>query len=469
MVGITSYGSYVPLWRMGGKAFGMKGERSVANFDEDSLTMAVAAGENSLQGCDRTSIEKVYFASTTFPYKEKQGAAMIASACDLAASVGTIDIGNSLKGGTSALLSAVDAVTAKSAKGALVAAADMRLGAPLEQHERSFGDGAAAFVVGDKDVAAAIEGAYSVSGDILDIWRTQQDTFVRYWEARFGVTEGYMKMGAQAVAGVLKKCNLKPADFSKLVFYTPDPKSSAGLAKKLGFDPATQLQDPLHSVLGNTGTAHSLILLAAALDEAKPGDRILLLSYGDGADAVVLKVTEQIEKIRNKYGVKAHLEAKKMIPDYATYLVWRGLLNPEHEKVYYSHYQENTAAPALYREGNRITRFHGGKCKDCGAVHFPPQRLCPKCRAQDQYEEVRLVDKKATVYTFSIDYASVVDKPSVLPIVDFAGGGRAELYMTDREVNEVKVGMDVVMTFRLLFTDEGIHHYYWKAMPVRFK
>lgn len=468
MVGITSYGSYVPLWRMGGKAMGMKGERAVACFDEDSITMAVAAGENCLKGCNRSLIEKIYFASTTFPYAEKQGAAVVAAACDLSSSVGAVDFANSLKGGTSALLAAADAVTAKSAKAALVAAAEMRLGAPMEQYEKTFGDGAAAFVVGDTDVAAVIEGSYSVSGDILDIWRTQQEKFVRSWESRFGLTEGYMKLGAQAVKGVLAKCNLKPADFSKLVFYTPDPKSSAGLAKKLGFDPSTQLQDPLHGELGNAGTAHPLILLAAALDEAKPGDRLLVLGYGDGADAVVLKVTEQIEKLRTSPSVKAHLEAKKMLPDYPTYLVWRGLLNPEHEKVYYSNYQENTAVPAIYRERNRIQRLYGSKCKVCGTVQFPPQRLCGKCRAQDQFDEVRLADKKATVFTYSIDYMSMVDKPSVLPIIDFEGGGRAEVYMTDKDVKEVKVGMEVVMTFRRLFFDEGIYHYYWKAMPLRF-
>ncbi len=468
MAGIMSYGTYVPLWRMGGKAMGMKGERAVACFDEDSITMAVAAGENCLRDSDRSLVDKVFFASTTFPYKEKQAAAVVTAACDLSSAIGAVDFANSLKGGTSALLAAADAVTAKSARRALVTAADMRLGAPMEQHERTFGDGAAAFVVGDGDVAVAIEGAYSVSGEILDVWRTQQDNFVRCWEPRFGVTEGYMKMGAQAIAGVLKKCNLKPADFTKLVFYAPDPKSPAGLAKKMGFDPATQLHDSLHSVLGNTGTAHPLILLAAALDEAKPGDRLLLLGYGDGADAVVLRVTEQIEKIRHRPGVKAHLEAKRMIPDYTTYLVWRGLLNPEHEKIYYANYQENTAVPAMYRERNRILRLYGGKCKLCGTVQFPAQRLCAKCRAQDQFDEVRLADKKATVFTYSIDYMSMVDQPSVLPIIDFEGGGRAELYMTDKDVKEVRVGMDVVMTFRRIFFDEGIYHYYWKAMPLRF-
>lgn len=468
MVGITSYGSYVPLWRMGGKAMGMKTEKAVACFDEDSVTMAVAAGENCLKGSDRTSIDKVFFASTTFPYKEKQGAAIVAAACDLPQSVGTVDIANSLRAGTSALLSACDSAAAKSARKVLVTAADTRMGLPMEQHERIFGDAAAAFVIGDTDVAAEIEASYSVSCDILDIWRTQDDKFVRFWEARFGLTEGYNKIVPQAVAGLLKKTNLQPSDFTKIVFYTPDPKSSAKLAKKLGFDPATQLQNPMLDVLGNTGASFVLIQLAAALDEAKPGDRILLLGYGDGADAIAIKVTEQIDKIRKKNNVKAYLDSKKMIPAYTTYLIWRGLLNPEHEKIYYSGYQENTAVPALYRERSRILTLCGSKCKGCEKIEFPPQRVCSYCGAVDNYDEVKLSDKKATVYTYSMDFMSMVDQPCVLPIIDFECGGRAEVYMTDKDVKEVKVGMEVEMTFRKIFFDEGIYHYYWKAMPVRF-
>ncbi|MFZ3253912.1 MAG: hypothetical protein WA133_06495, partial [Syntrophales bacterium] len=104
MAGIMSYGTYVPLWRMGGKAMGMKGERAVACFDEDSITMAVAAGENCLRDSDRTLVDKVFFASTTFPYKEKQAAAVVAAACDLSSTIGAVDFANSLKGGTAALL-----------------------------------------------------------------------------------------------------------------------------------------------------------------------------------------------------------------------------------------------------------------------------------------------------------------------------------------------------------------------------
>ena len=468
MIGISSYGVYLPLWRMDLQQIGGRGEKAIANFDEDSLTMAVGAGKNCLKGADKALVGKAFFASTTFPYKEKLGASLVAAACDLPHSISTSDFANSLKGGTSALLSAVDAVNGKSAKSVLVTAADTRLGAPLEQFERMSGDGAAAFLISDSDVAVSIEASYSVSDEILDLWRTQHDTFVRSWEPRFGGTSGYQRIGAEAISGLLQKCNMKPADFSKVVFYAPDPRSPMDLAKRMGFDPKTQLQDPLYGALGNTGTSFPLILLAAALDESEPGDLILLLGYGDGADAMLLRVTEQINTIKNRRGVKEYLASKRMISNYQTYLQWRGLLNPENEKVYYAKYQENTALPAMYRERNRILRLYGGKCKACGTTQFPPQRVCTKCHAQDQFDDVRLADKKGTVFTFSMDYMGIVDNPTVIPVIDFESGGRGEFYLTDRVIDDVKVGMPVEMTFRKIFFDEGIYHYYWKAMPERF-
>ncbi|MDY7038670.1 MAG: Zn-ribbon domain-containing OB-fold protein, partial [Thermodesulfobacteriota bacterium] len=140
---------------------------------------------------------------------------------------------------------------------------------------------------------------------------------------------------------------------------------------------------------------------------------------------------------------------------------------PETEKVYYSKYQENTSVPAMWRERDRIYRLQGVKCKACGTIQFPPQRVCTRCRTQDKFEAISLSDKKGTVFTYSMDFTSLVDNPSVIPIIDFDGGGRGEFYMTDRVPDEVKVGMPVEMTFRKIFFDEGIYHYYWKAMPER--
>jgi hydroxymethylglutaryl-CoA synthase len=467
MVGITSYGAYVPLYRLSREAIarGGRGEKAICNFDEDSVTMAAAAAIDCLTGVDRQTVDGLYFATTTAPYKEKLAAAIVAMAADLKRDTLTADFAHSLRAGTSALMSAVDAVKAGSAKKVMVTAADTRMGVPTSPYEQSFGDGAGALLIGDTDVIATIEDSYSVYNEMMDVWRADGDTFIRSWEDRFTTTHGYGAVVAEAISGLLKKTGLKPADFARVVLYTPDARRSSDVAKRLGFDVKTQLQDPLFNDMGNTGTALPLMLLVAALEEAKAGDRILLASYGNGSDAFVLQVTDQIDKVKARRGMKGHLASKKVLDDYKQYLIWREILpiEPRKETVAF------ISAPALWRERDANLRFHGVKCQACGTIQYPPQRVCTKCHAKDQFEPYCLSDKKAKIFTFSMDYITypVLERPVVNVTVDFDGGGRALLYLTDREAEQIECGMTVEMSFRKLFVKDGIHNYFWKAIPLR--
>jgi len=468
MVGIVSFGGYVPFLRLDRGAIGKggKGEKSMANFDEDSITMAVAAVMDCLNGVDRDSIDGLFFASTTSPYREKQAAATVAAASDLRQDILTADFANSLRAGTNALRSAADAVSAGSAGQVMVAAADIRLGAPRSDFEQSFGDGAGALLIGKEDVVAVLEACYSVSQEILDTWRIDGSAFTRGWETRFTGTHGYQKAMGDAASGILKKTGLKPKDFAKVVFYTPDARSSSRLAGALGFDPKSQLQAPLFDVMGDTGSAYAIMMLVAALEEARPGDNILLVNYGNGADAFVFKVTDKIKEMNSRKGMKGNLASKHVIDDYSAYLSYRSIL-PGAPDIYPIPLG-NTSAPAMLREVDKNIRFHGVKCNNCGTAQFPPQRVCAKCHARDQFRPVRFSDKRGKVFTYSMDaVASPLDSPCVISVIDFDGGGRMECYMTDRVVEEVKIGMEVEMTFRRLFEREEIITYFWKAMPVR--
>jgi hydroxymethylglutaryl-CoA synthase len=83
---------------------------------------------------------------------------------------------------------------------------------------------------------------------------------------------------------------------------------------------------------------------------------------------------------------------------------------------------------------------------------------------------VRLADKPATLFTYALDYiAGAVDVPLVVGIVNFEGGGRALMTMTDRVIEEIEVDMSLEMSFRKLYTAEGIHNYFWKCTPVRIR
>ena len=472
MAGITSYGAYMPLWRLSRATIAqhwgdppMPGERSVANFDEDSITMAVGAAIDCLKGFSRQVVDRLLFASTTSPYEEKQAATTVAAAADLRRDMVAADYTNSLRAGTVALRAALDSVKAGSAKQALVTAADMRTAYPRSAFEQSFGDGAAALLIGDENVIAEVEAEHSITHEITDLWRAEGTPYTVGWEDRFIFEQGYFKAMREAATQCAQKCGLDPKQITKAAYYAPDARRHMEMARTLGLDYKTQAQDPLFANMGCTGAAHALMILVAALEEAKAGDRILLLNYGDGADAIILRVTENIEKVRNRRGIKGHLEPKRMVPDYTSYARWRGIIEvekPRRPPI------EIPSPTALWRERDQILRLHGGKCNNCGTVQYPPQRVCTRCHAKDNFETVSLADKGGTLFTYAMDYiAGTMDIPLIISVVNFNGGGRIMNTMTDRDINEIKVGMPVDMSFRKLFTVGGIHNYFWKAIPVR--
>ncbi|UCC60599.1 MAG: hydroxymethylglutaryl-CoA synthase family protein, partial [Dehalococcoidia bacterium] len=225
MVGITSYGAYIPLLRISrktisaatgwlGTAPGLPGEKAVANYDEDSLTMAVAAAVDCLGDIDRDKVDDLYFATTTSPYRERQGAVIVATALDLRPDIRTADFSNSIKAGTTALLSAIDTVKAGSAKNVIVCASDSRQGKAGSSQEQSCGDGAASLLIGDGDAIATLEGSHSLSYDFVDYWRTDTDRYDRLWEDRWIRDIGYSKFIPAAITGLLQKYGLSIQDFA---------------------------------------------------------------------------------------------------------------------------------------------------------------------------------------------------------------------------------------------------------------
>lgn len=467
MVGITSFGICVPPYRMSRdeiarawKIRSLGGERAIARYDEDSLTMAVGATIDCIKhGCQQ--VDGLFFASTTSPYKEKQTAAIIAASVDLPRETRTADLTDSLRSGTIALSSAIDAVQSGSSRNIIVAASDCRMGAGKSQFEQLFGDGAIALAIGNTDVIASIEGNYSLFSEILEAWRLEGNPFVQSWEERFVVTEGYMKTMPKVISGLMEKYKVAPKDFAKVVFYGPDSKSHANLGKRLGFDFRTQVQDPLFGSLGNMGTAALPMMLVTALREARPNDRILVANYSDGADAFILKVTENISKVQEK--MKKHLE-KKIYLDYERYLNWRDLVPSEESR------RPDSRPPSitcLWRERRSVLALYGNRCKRCGAVQYPPQRVCANCQTKDRFEDYKLSDKNGKIFTYAIDYlTSGKEAPALIGVVDFEGGGRIMCEITDCEPSEIKIGMPVEMCFKKLGEGGGIYNYFWKARPI---
>jgi 3-hydroxy-3-methylglutaryl CoA synthase len=436
----------------------------VANFDEDSITMGVESAVDCLKETPRERIESLYFATTSPPYKEKEAASIIAAALDLRGELFSADFATSIRGGTVALRVAMDAVKAGSSSNALVVASDCRLPAPNTEFEPLFGDGAAAILLGDSNIAVNILDSYTFTSEFMDFWKTSTDRYYRTWEDRFITEEGYQKILPEAIKRLMKKNNLAPGDIDRVVFYAPDARRHQTLVRQLGFDPKTQVQDTLFNEVGNTGAASVLMMLVAALEDAMPGQKILLANYGDGADVFLLETTEEIGKVKDRRAIKRHLAAKMDLPNYGKYIKFRNLMEWEAER----RPPDRSALTVLWRERNQILRGHGSRCKNCGTVQFPIQRVCGQCHTKDDYEEVRLSDQKGKLFTFSMDErAMVADLPNVMSLVDFDTGGRFYCILTDREPSRIEVDMPVELTFRNLHDGSGIHNYYWKARPVR--
>ena len=471
LAGISAFGAYVPRYRLGPETDGWDspGQRSIANFDEDSVSMAVAAGIDCLTGRDRQDIDGLLFATTTPPYAEKQCASIIATALDLRRDLFTADITDVLRAGTTALKSALDSVAAGSAKNVLVIASDSRQGAPKGEAERNSGDGAAAFIVSNEDVIAEQAGSHTITENMMDTWRSAGDRFVRSWEDRFAIEEGLERILGEAVSGFMEKEGLSVKDVGKLALYAPDARRHNQLARHLGFQPE-QVQDPLFGRLGNTGAAFSLMLLAGALEDGAPDQLLLTVSYGDGSDVLGFRTTSKIRDGigdgRPSLGVSGYLDSGKVLDSYETYAKWRDVWLTDSSSR--RPQPQSPSVTALWRESDQNIRFYGAVCNQCGYVQYPPQRVCVDCQTRDDSTPIRLSDQPGTVFTYSLDYlAGTVDTPLAVVVVDFEPGGRVLCMMTDRETSEVRIGLPVEMSFRKLRVVNGIHNYYWKAVPVR--
>ncbi|MFA1710124.1 OB-fold domain-containing protein [Peribacillus frigoritolerans] len=465
MKGILSYGAYIPYNRLqriklkeffGTSVFA--GEKAVASFDEDSVSMGVEAAYDCLGGLHEKTVNSVYFSTTSGPYKEKSSVPTIVRALDLGANVQGIELAHSLRSGTSAILAANLEETT------LVIASDCRNGAPTGTNEQVFGDGAAALLLGSgENVIARIVDGCTLQEEIVGEWRSQSDAFTQNWEERF-ISGVFLQNVTEAVTTFIKKNDITLDSIAKVIISGPGHRSYLQAAKKLGFKPE-QIQDSLLTSVGAAGTAHAPMLLVSSLEEAEPGDRILLLNFAEGTDILLFEVTDAITNLPKRNGVKGHLSIKNNELSYSDYAKWRGIIEvepPRRPEV------DRPSAPAMYRNYNQNLGFYGSKCVACGSPQFPKQRVCIQCQAKDQMEDYRFVGQTAKIATYTIDYlAASPASPSFWAVIDFHNGGRIICEVTDCSKDEIEIGMEVEMSFRRLYEAKGIHNYFWKARPKR--
>jgi 3-hydroxy-3-methylglutaryl CoA synthase len=335
MVGIAAWGAYAPRLRLSRKAVTeanawvapnlrakAKGERAMANWDEDALTMAVEAARDALgPDDDRTAIDALYFASTTAPFVDRQNAGIVAAALTLEKAIASADVTGSQRCGLAALGQALAMVQGGAAKRALVATGEHRRARAASSQELDNGDGAAAFVVTADAGAAEFLGRGSITDDFVDHFRGADSAFDYGWEERWIRDEGIVKLVPAAIRQALQVSGLNPSDVAHFCFPSTFAGMAATLAKTVGIAPEA-VRDNLALTLGEAGCAHGPLMLAHALEQAKPGEVILVAQFGQGAEALVFRAGEQVEQAQPARGVTGALADRKDETNYLKFLTF---------------------------------------------------------------------------------------------------------------------------------------------------
>lgn len=483
MVGITAWGAYAPRLRLSRKAAASanawvapnlmgkaKGERTMANWDEDALTMAVEAARDALgAGDDRSHIDALYYASTTAPFTDRLNAGIVSAALTLEKSLSAADITGSQRCGLTALAQALTAVQAGASRTVLVTAGEHRKARAASVQELDFGDGAAAFVVSTDDAVAEYLGHGCVTDDFVDHFRGAGEEFDYSWEERWIRDEGIVKLAPPAIRQALEAAGVTGEQVAHFCFPSTFSGMAATLAKKCGIPPEA-VRDNLASVMGEAGAAHGLVMLAHALEQAAPGDIIVVAQFGAGAEALVFRATDKVAARRPERGVTGSLADRKEETNYLKFLFFNGLV--EWDKGMRAEKDNKTALTTLYRNEDMVLGLVGGRCRETGVVQFPRTRIsvAPNKPALDTQEPYRFAERKAKVLTYSADYLTFsMAPPNHYGMVDFEGGGRIYVDITDVEPGDVDTGLPVRMVFRLKDVDEkrGFRRYFWKAVPDR--
>jgi hydroxymethylglutaryl-CoA synthase len=440
--GILSYGAYLPYRRLDRAEIravagtgGGQGTRTVASYDEDSTTLGVAAARRALAAAPAgVQPASLWFATVSPAYLDKTNATAIHAALRLPDDAPAFDAGGAVRSAVGVLRAGLAGPGP-----ALVVAADIRTGRPGSPDEAEGGDAGVALLVGsdaDGPLVAEVLGTAAATEEFLDRWRVPGESHSRRWEERFG--EGrYAALGARAWDDALKAAGVVAEQVDRVVIAAAHGRAATTLARTLGVD--ARLAPGLDATVGFTGAAHAGLALAGTLDRAEPGEVVVLVVLADGADVVVLRTTEALASGRPVVSVADQVTAGAPLP-YGKALAWRGYLPVEPPR------RPEPARPSASAAG----RTAAWKFGLVGADERP------------------LADVRGTIVTYTVDRLAYSPSPPVVfAVVDFDGGGRIPVELTDVDAEDVAIGGRVEMTFRRLFTADGIHNYFWKARPVR--
>lgn len=461
MRGVLGWSAYLPYRRLDRReitAFvgqgGGRGTRTVASFDEDPTTMAVAAAQH----LDTSGLDVLLFA-TGFPaYADKTNATAIHAALQLPPHVPALDLGSATRSALGGVL-----LAARSSGTTLVAAADIRTGWAGSTDEAAGGDAAAAVLIGEatpeRRVVADVVATASVTDEFIDRWRAPGEVRTKVWDDKFAETT-YARLARSAWAQALTAAGLSAEQVDVVAVAAPTSRIAASIAANLG---VAKVVDDLSATVGNSGVAQPLVLLAALLEQAEPDRTVALVGVADGADVILLRTTSALAERRGPT-LAAQVAAGGPL-GYGKFLGWREMLKVEPPRR-----PEPARVSATAAARRNAWKFGLVAARDprTGSIHMPPQRVSSDGTRIDQMEPLAMATTSGVVATFTIDRMAYSPSPPVVfAVVDFDGGGRLPIELCDVDAADVHIGMRVEPTFRRLYVQDGIPNYFWKARPER--
>lgn len=475
--GITGFGAYVPRLRLERGAIAAahawmapnlrglaKGERSFASWDEDAITMGVEAARDCLGASARENIRGLTLASTSFPYADLQNSVIAAGALGLSETAATTDAGGSQRAGVAGLAQALR----ERAGDHLFIAADRPHAKPASTQEMNYGAGAAAFRLGNEKIIARLLGSGRVLAQFFDHFRSSDVAYDYFWEERWIRDEGYGKLIPKAVKAALEDSGLVIGAIDCLVVAAPLKGAVAGIGKQLGF--TGRVVDTAEASVGYTGLAHPLLMFAGALETAKPGERILLIGFGQGAEALIVEVTDAIADFAPKRGLARVIADKIVTKDYLRMASFYREISLEWGMR--GEATGKAALTTLYREAHQLSSFVAGKCNACGFVQFPQLAYCvnPKCHApSSQFAPYSLTEEPVKVLTYTSDWLSYYPAPPLyVGFVQFDNGARLLMETVDVGPQGIDSGTPLRLVFRIKEPDKvrSFNRYFWKTTPV---
>lgn len=472
MTGITAIAIHLPRLRLqrASMAAAMdwlcprsdtRGARSLAFWDEDPVTMGVAAARACLGQAPeaRTAVRAITFATTSPVFAEPQQASLLHAALRLPGQALAQDTGGTLRCGLLALQAALEG-----AGPALVVAADMPSHTPGSLAEMRFGDGAAAALVGAGPALLDYRGGASLSAPFIERYRGAGHALATDWEERWVREEGFLDLVPRAIAEALGKAQLSPADIQHFILPCVIPGAAKAVAQAAGLG-AARLAQNLDTECGDTGSAHALVMLSHAMAQMRPGERVVVAQFGQGATALVLEATSAIAGVAP--AASAMIGAGIAETNYMKLLTFRGLL--PWERGLRGRLPVNEALTTAYRNAQALLGFVGGRSPQTGQVQFPPSRLAVAeagffAEPQDPWPLADLGGTLATATTDRLAFSRC--PPNCYGLVDIPGGARLMMDFTDPDAARLAPGDAVHFVFRIKDMDErtGYRRYFWKAV-----